>query len=531
MEAFEANRADISSSLLWLRDSRSDATESIPGTEGSVKELDEEAQFSFDLQLFSTAVYRSRARAVVEDVSNESTETATTIKSLPPQQDPTDLRTIRTSLERPFSIAKWPTVDITANGCAGQPTPPDLCHDSDSLSEDETRTIRTEESFVQWPIIESSRTDDRNKPPADTKGRLIRHLNSQLFVAIRNGDLSTVAMLLVRGADARKKDDRGFLPCHVAACHSNEHILQIVAMKSVDDIDVRGPRGNTAMHLACAVGQAKNCALLQAMGTYLEARNNEGETPLLSAVRGCGLLSTGPTSPSIVWNLLIGDVDMTVRNYNDQTALDILSIYLQDAVLPLPDLSMSTLFGTDVGPVCRFANVVEVLLEFFHRGAIYNFPGDPDAFDTPGRIPFWKKRFTELGNLPMWPQRDLLRDWIMTVYLTHILSQGQGVNERRTSYLKIYLISLAQTQYRIRHAPTPDPSERTNSRPLSRSNSNGKNPPIPLTPIPNGNDQQVDDGPPFLAEYINRPTIGRTIVPVESLRWLHLRRWNHSGSR
>src|SRR5262249_35864068 len=146
-----------------------------------------------------------------------------------------------------------------------------------------------------------------------------------LFLAVREGNLRAVLRLIAKGVDMQTKDYRGFTPLHVAASRPKVEILWAILCKSSHLVDLPGPGGNTALHLACILGHSINFAVLRSLAD-LEARNEEGETPLLSAVRGCGLPSSSSSSPTIVSTLLIEAVNINVRNRRDQTALDILAL-------------------------------------------------------------------------------------------------------------------------------------------------------------------------------------------------------------
>ncbi len=122
-------------------------------------------------------------------------------------------------------------------------------------------------------------------------------LNKKLFRAVQNarrgGDtMARVQDLIDRGADVTARDERGYIPLHVALldCAIPEEVVAALIRKSPGSINHKAGNGRTPLHIALLNAQKKEIikALLSA-GADLDIPDNVGETPRqLARISGIG---------------------------------------------------------------------------------------------------------------------------------------------------------------------------------------------------------------------------------------------------
>jgi ankyrin repeat protein len=113
----------------------------------------------------------------------------------------------------------------------------------------------------------------------------------ELLRAVDRDDIEAVQRLLSEGADVNEKNDSGWSALALAARNSNAKTVSLLLSKGAD-INAKTPSipggikeppsgGYNPLHLTSKIGVAK---LLLEKGTYVNARDNFGATPLMHAV-------------------------------------------------------------------------------------------------------------------------------------------------------------------------------------------------------------------------------------------------------
>jgi ankyrin repeat protein len=135
-----------------------------------------------------------------------------------------------------------------------------------------------------------------------------------LMLAAQNGELSTVQDLLSYGANVNAADNNGWTPLMCAA--ENGHLMAIQALLSAPgiDIDAKSPDGDAALILAAQNGNDEAVKALINKGANVNAANNNGWTPLMSAAQH-GHLTT------IQILLSAKGIDIDTKNSDGATAL------------------------------------------------------------------------------------------------------------------------------------------------------------------------------------------------------------------
>ena len=142
---------------------------------------------------------------------------------------------------------------------------------------------------------------------------------SPLHVSSGNGDVDLVKLLLKKGADLSRTDDKGFTPLH-SACKAGHLEVVSTLLEARSDVCQRTAEGNTPFHLLVSVTPPKDISpffqTLEAMktaGADLDERNDFGETPLHCA---CSL----NMEKTALWLIRQG-VDVNLGDTQGDTAL------------------------------------------------------------------------------------------------------------------------------------------------------------------------------------------------------------------
>ena len=106
---------------------------------------------------------------------------------------------------------------------------------------------------------------------------------NQLVYAIKTGDVSLVEVILdtYQGMNFDILNDEGKAPIHYAAESGLEEVVKKLLEKKVN-LSLTDKLGNNALHLALMSDKvsAAICELLVKSGLDINAKNNEGKTPL-----------------------------------------------------------------------------------------------------------------------------------------------------------------------------------------------------------------------------------------------------------
>lgn len=108
-----------------------------------------------------------------------------------------------------------------------------------------------------------------------------------LHLAARNGHEAVVQLLIEKGADPNASDKDNCTPLHRAA--SSGHVGVISAMLDRVDLNVLGPNGRIALHMAAGNGRIEVVKLLinppRGAGADAKKKDNDGRTPKDMAMR------------------------------------------------------------------------------------------------------------------------------------------------------------------------------------------------------------------------------------------------------
>lgn len=108
-----------------------------------------------------------------------------------------------------------------------------------------------------------------------------------LHLAARNGHEAVVRLLIENGADPKASDKDNCTPLHRAA--SSGYVGVISAMLDRVDLNVLGPNGRTALHMAAGSGRVEVVKLLikppRGAGADPTKKDNDGKTPKDMAIR------------------------------------------------------------------------------------------------------------------------------------------------------------------------------------------------------------------------------------------------------
>lgn len=133
------------------------------------------------------------------------------------------------------------------------------------------------ELLVQQPVVHAieSKVVSSHKPEC-------KDGNAELHLAVRDGNIDLIQMLLEQGADVNTRNDLWLTPLHFAA---NKNEIEIVKMllDHGAKVNVLTNFDYTPLHYAAYQGKVKIVTLLIEKGAVLNIQNVFGHTPLHSA--------------------------------------------------------------------------------------------------------------------------------------------------------------------------------------------------------------------------------------------------------
>lgn len=98
--------------------------------------------------------------------------------------------------------------------------------------------------------------------------------NNGLYDALIKNDIKDVEISIEKGADINKVKN-GFAPIMFTLVNEKKEILKLLIKKGAD-LDIRTPRGDTALITAISLSQNEIVKILIDSGANLEHRNNDG---------------------------------------------------------------------------------------------------------------------------------------------------------------------------------------------------------------------------------------------------------------
>ncbi len=104
--------------------------------------------------------------------------------------------------------------------------------------------------------------------------------------ATLGGDWEMLSLLLEHGADPRARTGRSLTALHVAATHAasggeacDGRGIRVLVAAGLD-VDIRGRRDATPLHIAAENGRTEHVLVLAELGADVNARDDAGRTPL-----------------------------------------------------------------------------------------------------------------------------------------------------------------------------------------------------------------------------------------------------------
>ena len=114
-----------------------------------------------------------------------------------------------------------------------------------------------------------------------------------LHIAARRSHTAIVQLLLDHDADVHARSRRGLTALGIAASeHRGKGIIQMLLDRGADIEDKSPNECETPLHMAARVGFLDNVRALLGKGADIDARNSNGETPLMRAVQSKQLRGT-----------------------------------------------------------------------------------------------------------------------------------------------------------------------------------------------------------------------------------------------
>lgn len=111
-------------------------------------------------------------------------------------------------------------------------------------------------------------------------------LDEHLLVFIERGDIKGVSEVLKQGADARKAEDDGWTPLHLAVLvRLNRPEIIDLLLQNGADINAQDKTGLTPLHRASGASRFSSIKTLIERGADISIVNEDGQTALDLAVR------------------------------------------------------------------------------------------------------------------------------------------------------------------------------------------------------------------------------------------------------
>ncbi|MBO9492598.1 ankyrin repeat domain-containing protein [Thalassotalea sp. G20_0] len=229
-----------------------------------------------------------------------------------------------------------------------------------------------------------SEPGDKQTLEALQVSELLNDSNFNLLDAASHGDLASVKALLEKGADIESVDQAGRTPLFLAVMLENPEVFNVL-LGSGASINARDYSGETLLHQAVSQEAVK---LLLDRGTYIEARSDYEETPLISVVSKRG-------SFKAVKTLLEEGANINARNRHGQTPLH--KARSQEVVKELLAWGADIEARNHIGETPLFSSTyhqdrLEELKVLLAAGACVN------ARDDSGRTPLHNARSSEIVN-------------------------------------------------------------------------------------------------------------------------------------
>lgn len=156
-------------------------------------------------------------------------------------------------------------------------------------------------------------TSEKVSPMSSSPCKLAEPLT--LLEAASVGDAKTFVLLVQSGANPMQRNGEGATPLHLAAAGGHEQILVELIQGRRLSVHVKGPRLRTPLHLAAVNGRENSIRYLVSVGAQLNAKDVEGYTPLMLAVRAEQLGAT----------ILLLTLGAPRERHNDETLLTMAS--------------------------------------------------------------------------------------------------------------------------------------------------------------------------------------------------------------
>ena len=237
-----------------------------------------------------------------------------------------------------------------------------------------------------------------------------------LHVASRNCVENKIANILIEnGADVEAKDEKRRTPLHIASSYGNAKITKLLLENGADCV-ASDRFGNTPLHEACHNAHLTVVKLLmKEERAEVDSRNNNGETPLSSAVKSLGNNSERTEivrllfQKGAVWNSKRKNDGSTPFHYACSVNVEVVRIFLdQGADTELKD-------GNGDTPLIWVAydqeGALGIVQEMVSHGADWSFKS-PSSGYTPFDIA------VEHGN-------EQIVEYLQQLYLES-LSQAKG---------------------------------------------------------------------------------------------------------
>ena len=150
--------------------------------------------------------------------------------------------------------------------------------------------------------------------------------NAALHSAAKGGNLTTVQLLLNRGADIEANESGERKPLHMAALYEREAAVGLLLGRGAD-IEANDSERRTLLHMAAQYGHVAAIGLLLDRGADIEASDSDRLTPLHIAT-GCGEEAT-------IGFLLDRGADIGAKDSGGQTPLHIATGCGNEAIIGL----------------------------------------------------------------------------------------------------------------------------------------------------------------------------------------------------